>query len=51
MCGIAVALDWPDAENVVARLIEGIHHRGDVSDPVVAPRPGVDLQLFVLTCR
>jgi asparagine synthase (glutamine-hydrolysing) len=39
MCGIAVALDWPDAEEVVARLIEGLRHRGDVSDPVVSPRP------------
>lgn len=39
MCGIAVALDWPDAEDVAARLIEGIRHRGDVSDPVVSPRP------------
>jgi asparagine synthase (glutamine-hydrolysing) len=38
MCGIAVALDWPDAEEMVARLIAGIRHRGDVSDPVCAPR-------------
>ena len=39
MCGIAVAIDWPDAEAVVARLMEGVHHRGDVSDPVFSPRP------------
>ena len=38
MCGIAVAIDWPEAESSVARLIDGILHRGDVSDPVVAPR-------------
>ena len=39
MCGIAVAINWPDAESVVARLIGGILHRGDVSDPVLWPRP------------
>src|SRR3974390_122047 len=39
MCGIAVALGWPEAEMAVARLIGGIRHRGDVSDPVFAPRP------------
>ena len=39
MCGIAVAITWPEAETAVARLIEGILHRGDISDPVVAPRP------------
>jgi asparagine synthase (glutamine-hydrolysing) len=39
MCGIAVALNWPDAETAVARLIERIRHRGDISDPVFAPRP------------
>ncbi len=38
MCGIAVAVDWPDAEAVVRRLIPGILHRGDVTDPVVSPR-------------
>jgi asparagine synthase (glutamine-hydrolysing) len=39
MCGIAVAIDWPEAECVVERLIQGILHRGDVSDPVFSPRP------------
>jgi asparagine synthase (glutamine-hydrolysing) len=39
MCGIAVALDWPQAETAVARLIGGICHRGDISDPIFAPRP------------
>src|SRR3974390_2535056 len=38
MCGIAVARDWPEAERAVAQLIGGIRHRGDVSDPVFAPR-------------
>ncbi|MGD0142688.1 MAG: asparagine synthetase B [Rhizomicrobium sp.] len=39
MCGIAVAIDWEGAEHAVARLIEGILHRGDVTDPIVSPRP------------
>ena len=38
MCGIAVAIGWPDAEITVRRLVEGILHRGDVTDPVVCPR-------------
>lgn len=37
MCGFAVAIDWPEAETVVARLIEGIRHRGDVTDPIATP--------------
>jgi asparagine synthase (glutamine-hydrolysing) len=39
MCGIAVAIHWPDAEATIRRLISGITHRGDVTDPVVAPLP------------
>jgi asparagine synthase (glutamine-hydrolysing) len=39
MCGLAVAIDWPEAETVVAQLIQGILHRGDVSDPIALPRP------------
>lgn len=39
MCGIAVAIDWDGAESVVAQLIEGLRHRGDVTDPIVSPRP------------
>jgi asparagine synthase (glutamine-hydrolysing) len=39
MCGIAVAIDWPDGEAVVRRLIEGILHRGDITDPIFSPRP------------
>jgi asparagine synthase (glutamine-hydrolysing) len=35
MCGIAVAIDWDGAEVVVKRLIEGLAHRGDVTDPLV----------------
>jgi asparagine synthase (glutamine-hydrolysing) len=38
MCGIAVAIDWPDSEAVVRRLVNGILHRGDVTDPVFLPR-------------
>ena len=38
MCGIAVAIDWPEAEVSVRRLIEGILHRGDVTDPVAVLR-------------
>ena len=36
MCGIAVAIDWDGAEAVVRRLITGIMHRGDVTDPLIA---------------
>ncbi|HZD90514.1 MAG TPA: asparagine synthetase B [Pseudolabrys sp.] len=39
MCGIAVAIDWPDAELTVEKLIQQILHRGDVTDPLFAPRP------------
>lgn len=39
MCGIAVAIDWPDAELTVRKLIQGILHRGDITDPLVSPRP------------
>ncbi len=41
MCGIAVAVDWQDAEAVVRQLTLGILHRGDVTDPLVAPRPNI----------
>ncbi|MGH6870608.1 MAG: asparagine synthetase B family protein [Rhizomicrobium sp.] len=39
MCGIAVAIDWDDADASVRALSRGVLHRGDVSDPVVSPRP------------
>jgi asparagine synthase (glutamine-hydrolysing) len=35
MCGIAVAIDWDDGEAAVRCLIEGMLHRGDVTDPLV----------------
>ena len=35
MCGIAVAVDWDGADAAVRRLIAGMLHRGDVTDPVV----------------
>ena len=38
MCGFAVAIDWPGAEAVVQRLVQGILHRGDVTDPLLSPR-------------
>jgi asparagine synthase (glutamine-hydrolysing) len=37
MCGFAVAIDWPGAETVVQRLVQGILHRGDVTDPLLRP--------------
>ncbi len=43
MCGIAVAIDWEDAERTVSRVLEGLSHRGDVTDPVVAPTARVAL--------
>lgn len=41
MCGFAVAIDWPEAKEIVASLIEGIRHRGDVTDPIAEPRTNV----------
>jgi len=35
MCGFAVAVRWDGAESAVRRLIAGMLHRGDVTDPVV----------------
>lgn len=35
MCGIAVAIDWDGGEVAVRRLIAGMLHRGDVTDPLV----------------
>ena len=39
MCGIAVAIDWDDAEAVVRKMIGSLVHRGDVDDPVLSPAP------------
>ncbi|MGN6147476.1 MAG: asparagine synthetase B, partial [Rhizomicrobium sp.] len=38
MCGVAVAIDWDGAEQIVPRLLAGISHRGDITDPIVSPR-------------
>jgi asparagine synthase (glutamine-hydrolysing) len=38
MCGIAVAIDWPEAGTTVEQLIQGLLHRGDVTDPIALPR-------------
>ncbi len=35
MCGIAVAINWDGAGAAVQRLISGMLHRGDVTDPLV----------------
>ena len=39
MCGIAVAIGLEGAESLVSRLIKGLEHRGDISDPVASPAP------------
>jgi len=44
MCGIAVAIDWQDAERVVNQMIAGILHRGDVTDPLVSPFPNTSFR-------
>lgn len=41
MCGIAVAIDWSGAEAAVERLIAGMLHRGDVTDPIVTPATNI----------
>ncbi len=41
MCGFAVAVGWPEADVTVARLIQGILHRGDITDPLFSPLPDV----------
>ncbi len=41
MCGIAVAIEWDDAEDSVRRLVAGLRHRGDVTDPIVCPARGI----------
>ena len=37
MCGFAVAIGWPEAAATVASLIDGIQHRGDITDPLFTP--------------
>jgi asparagine synthase (glutamine-hydrolysing) len=41
MCGFAVAIGWPEANATVAQLINGILHRGDVTDPLFSPLPNI----------
>ncbi len=36
MCGIAVAIGWPEAHTAVGRILAGLMHRGDVSDPIAS---------------
>lgn len=38
MCGFAVAVDWDGADDAVRKMIQGILHRGDITDPVFSPR-------------
>ena len=40
MCGIAVALDWPKAEETVRVAVAAMRHRGDITDDLVSPIPG-----------
>lgn len=39
MCGFAVAIHWPEAAATVGRLIEGLRHRGDVTDSLAQVMP------------
>ncbi|HEY1707253.1 MAG TPA: asparagine synthetase B [Rhizomicrobium sp.] len=41
MCGIAVAIDWNNAEATLHALAPFIQHRGLVSDPIVCPAKDV----------
>ncbi|MBS0275408.1 MAG: hypothetical protein JSR55_13720 [Proteobacteria bacterium] len=38
MCGIAVAIDWDGAERAVQMMLQGVQHRGEITDPVLSPR-------------
>jgi asparagine synthase (glutamine-hydrolysing) len=40
MCGIAVAIDWTNAEAAVHAMAPLIPHRGLVSDPILCPAKG-----------
>lgn len=35
MCGFAVAINWPEAASTVRQMIEGLRHRGDITDPLI----------------
>ena len=41
MCGFAIAIGWPEADATVASLIQGILHRGDITDPLFSPLPNI----------
>ena len=41
MCGIAVAVSWPNAHEVIAQLVQGIFHRGDITDPIFSPKNNI----------
>jgi asparagine synthase (glutamine-hydrolysing) len=41
MCGIAAAINWDGAEAAVERLIAGLAHRGEATDPLISPWPGL----------
>jgi asparagine synthase (glutamine-hydrolysing) len=41
MCGIAVAVGWDNPDVVVRRLIAGMLHRGDITDPLVVVGAGI----------
>jgi asparagine synthase (glutamine-hydrolysing) len=49
MCGIAVAIAWHDAESYVRRLIAGLSHRGDITDPLITV--GSDIALCTRRLR
>ena len=39
MCGLAVAIRWQGAEAAVRGLVDGLLHRGDITDPLISPSP------------
>jgi asparagine synthase (glutamine-hydrolysing) len=41
MCGIAVAVSWPNAHDIIAQLVQGIFHRGDITDPIFSPKNNI----------
>lgn len=44
MCGIAVAIGWEAPVAMVEKLITGIMHRGDITDPLASPRPDIAMR-------
>jgi asparagine synthase (glutamine-hydrolysing) len=49
MCGIAVAINWETADAIVRRMVDGILHRGDITDPLVSP--GKDIAMCTRRLR